>query len=445
MKTKKTRPNWDNAYDLEVDRDNLKASLETILSTAKAAGTEPTADELATLTAGLEDVKEMTERIKELDSHPTTLTAAQATRELASLVTSTNDKPQPSLKAGDWINTGNNRRANLRLGEKLNDFPPLKAALAADKSADHSHSSIGRLVAAVTTSGASAVVPTTWSNQIIDLAIASSAIGQAGSTVIPMDRKTVEIGRITGDPTASFRTEGSSITESDPTFDNVTLTAHSLNALVVTSVEWLADAQDGSDLIEQTIAQAIARELDFVALYGGITTGHGVTTPRTSPPNPTGILAALQSQLSANAPAAATNGTTPTSGSFWAEMLKAAYLVRAGNHEPNAMIWNSSADLTYALATDTTGQPLNAPARLPRQVVSNTIPSYTQGTMTTATDAFVGDFSKLLIGVRGALTITTLKERYADNGQVGFLAWWRGDIQLADPKAFSVFSGIKGS
>lgn len=40
-----------------------------------------------------------------------------------------------------------------------------------------------------------------------------------------MDAKTVQIGRITADPTAAFHTEGSTITASDPTFDSSSWTA----------------------------------------------------------------------------------------------------------------------------------------------------------------------------------------------------------------------------
>ena len=62
-----------------------------------------------------------------------------------------------------------------------------------------------------------------------------------------------------------------------------------------------------------------------------------------------------------------------------------------------------------------------------------------------ATDLFVGDWSKLLIGQRLQLTIQVLTERYADNGQIGIVAHWRGDGQPARPAAFAVYRAIQGA
>jgi len=77
---------------------------------------------------------------------------------------------------------------------------------------------------------------------------------------------------------------------------------------------------------------------------------------------------------------------------------------------------------------------------IPRYV-SNQVPSnLTQGTaVTSMTDVFAGDWTQLLVGQRPGLTIQILQERYAESGQVGILASWRGDIQPARPRAFSVY------
>jgi HK97 family phage major capsid protein len=62
-----------------------------------------------------------------------------------------------------------------------------------------------------------------------------------------------------------------------------------------------------------------------------------------------------------------------------------------------------------------------------------------------ATDAFAGDFSQVLIGQRMSLEIRVLNERYAENGQVGLLAFWRGDVQLARLSAFACYRAIQGA
>ncbi len=74
---------------------------------------------------------------------------------------------------------------------------------------------------------------------------------------------------------------------------------------------------------------------------------------------------------------------------------------------------------------------------------TNQVPNnLTQGTSTTASDIFTADWRQLYVGVRTQLQITILGERYADTGQIGVLAWWRGDIAVARPKAFHVTSGV---
>ena len=65
--------------------------------------------------------------------------------------------------------------------------------------------------------------------------------------------------------------------------------------------------------------------------------------------------------------------------------------------------------------------------------------------MTTATDLFVGDFTQLLIGQRLGLTIQVLTERYAEFGQIGMVAHWRGDIAPARSTAFAVFRALNGA
>jgi HK97 family phage major capsid protein len=62
-----------------------------------------------------------------------------------------------------------------------------------------------------------------------------------------------------------------------------------------------------------------------------------------------------------------------------------------------------------------------------------------------ATDIFAGDWTQLLIGQRLAITIQVLTERYADYGQIGIVAHWRGDVAPARPAAFAVYRAIQGA
>ena len=308
------------------------------------------------------------------------------------------------------------------------------------------HGSLANLVRSMSTTSGSAIVPTIWAGNIIDRARNASAVLRAGAQVVPMDAKTVQIGRITADPTAAFRTEGSTITASDPTFDNVTLDSKTMSALVVGSLEWFQDAPNASQ-VEQAIAAAVATQLDLVCLFGGVTTGNeGISLA--TPPNPRGILATLLAQAASSVLGGVANGTAQTALTYWNEVVDTIFFPQTFNEMPNALLWNAKLAQQYAKGYDSQGQPLQAPAVIGelQRFVTNQIPSFTSGTMTNrATDLFVGDFRQLLVGQRLTFTVQTLTERYAELGQIGIVAHWRGDVQLAKPRAFAVYRYLQGA
>lgn len=354
-----------------------------------------------------------------------------------------------------WVRSHDRLPAAVERGQRFADHDVVRSAMKARQAADQAvvgtHGSLGSLVRSLTTSGGSAVVPTTWAGQLIDRARAESAVLRAGAVLVPMDSKTVQIGRVTGDPTAAFRAEGSAIAESEPTFDNVTLEAKTMSTLVVGSLEWFADAQDADEAVEATIAAAIAHKLDQVALYGGIvspdSSGIDLPVPPTGQ-NPRGVLAALNAVAASSVLGNGANGTAQTAASFWSELIDLLYTPQDYNETPTALLWNAKTARQYAKATDTTGQPLQIPpaiAEVPRYV-TNKIPSYTRGTMASrANDVFAGDWTQLLIGQRLDLTIQVLTERYADTGEIGVVAHWRGDVGLARPRAFAAYRAIQGA
>lgn len=354
--------------------------------------------------------------------------------------------------AGDWCRVSDGLRATVRAGDRFADHPAVRAGTRTSRGRDDAitdaHGDIGgQIRAAVSTSSGAAIVPTRWLGDIIDRARNLSAVLSAGAQIVPMDAKTVQIGRVTGDPTAAFRAEGATITPTDPTIDNVTLDAKTLSALTVVSLEFLQDAQNAGQVVTDVIAQAIALQLDLVALFGGMTTGNEGFSLAT-PPNPRGILATLLASAPSSVLGGATNGTAQTTGSYWNEVLDTIYTVRDFNESPNSIIWNSKLARQYAKSYATDGQPLLVPGDVTalQRFMSNQINSFTAGTMTSrATDLFAGDFSQLLIGQRLDLSVQVLTERYADSGQVGLVAHWRGDVQLARPRAFAVYRYLQGA
>lgn len=350
-----------------------------------------------------------------------------------------------------WVRTLDQKPATVARGQRFADHEIVREHAtrhqAADAAVTGQHGSLGNLIRSMTTTSGSAVVPTVWAGDIIDRARNHAAVLKAGAELVPMDAKTVQIGRLTADPTATFRTEGSVIAASDPTFDNVTLTATTMSTLVVGSLEWFQDADNVDELVEDAIAAAIAQQLDLVALYGSITSGAG-TINLPTPPNPRGVLGTLNAVAASSVLGGAANGTTQTAASFYNELLDLIYKPREFNEAPSGLIYNAKLGLQYAKAYDTTGQPLQAPGAFTEldRFVSNQVPSYTQGTMTDrATDVFAGDWRQLLIGQRLGLSIQTLVERYAESGQIGIVAHWRGDVGLARPRAFAVYRALQGA
>jgi HK97 family phage major capsid protein len=68
--------------------------------------------------------------------------------------------------------------------------------------------------------------------------------------------------------------------------------------------------------------------------------------------------------------------------------------------------------------------------------------------MTTSMDndtCILGDFSKLVIGIRTSLRIEVLRELFAENMQYGFLCHLRADIGVEHPESFCKISNLTGS
>lgn len=229
------------------------------------------------------------------------------------------------------------------------------------------------------------------------------------------------------------------------------LVATSLTALVVVSMEFLQDAPNSSGLLQDALGKAMALELDKAALFGQLgangTNDEGAAYGLPSP-YPKGILKNLLDNAAGNVLGWATNGTPQTAATPWVEMLAAYYKPLRANEKVTAIVSNVALRQQYDGMVNTLYDPIRVPDVLKTVpwLTTNAIPSYTRGTLTSrATDVFAGDFSQVLIGQRMDLTIRVLTERYAENGQVGLLAYWRGDVQVARPAALTCYRALQGA
>ena len=268
-------------------------------------------------------------------------------------------------------------------------------------------------------------VPTSLSAQLIDALRAASMVVQAGARTVPLDTNSVAVAKLLTDPVPAWRSENGAVNESDPTFGQVLFEPKSLAVMTKISLELMQDSVNIATELPRILAAALALELDRVALLGS-----------GSAPEPRGI---------ANVSGI---GTTALGGAFanYAPLLTArtGILTRNGGM-PGAVIMNPRDEGALSGWTDSTGQPLNQPRALDgmKFLTTTSIPT-NGGTGTDESTMFVGDFTKLLIGMRQDIRIEILRERYADSLQYALVAHLRADLAVEHAAAFHTITGVQG-
>ena len=110
------------------------------------------------------------------------------------------------------------------------------------------------------------------------------------------------------------------------------------------------------------------------------------------------------------------------------------------------MIMSPRTSVTVAKFKEgTTNAPLVPPFPLqnvPQLVSSNVPDDQTQGSASDASTLYMGNFRDLWLGIRTQFRLQVLQERYADNLQLGFLAWMRVDVQAAHTASLGRLIGI---
>lgn len=287
---------------------------------------------------------------------------------------------------------------------------------------------------AMSTTGASALVPTAQAAWFIDAARNATRVLQAGARTVKMDAKVVSVPRLTGVSAPAWRSEGGAIASGDLTVDAVTLTAQSLAFMVTMNRELLLDSDPSAlNLIMYDLAAQVALELDRVALRG---TG--------SAPEPEGVLNATGIGTDE---AGSGNGDTLANLGF-DFLLDMQAAIRAENFEPNAYL---AAPRTFAglakLKDSSSGQYLVPPRALDamRDYSTAQVPiGLTVGSNTDCSEVYMGQWNQLLLGVREEPITLTINDLHAATGQADLIIHMRGDIAVAQPAAFYVETGVRG-
>lgn len=274
-------------------------------------------------------------------------------------------------------------------------------------------------------------VPSVLMPGILSALVPASSLMQAGASIVPLTEggKTFNFAGVDALPTAAWREENGQVAESAPTFRNIVLTPRSLSFYTKVSRELLADGVNIDAAIYEVIAQAFAKEIDRAGLMGSGTA-----------PEPRG----LRNIAGINAISSGDNGATLAGYGKLFEATQA--ILEANAPMPTAAIMSPRSRVKIGSLAATDGQPLQVPPMLAglQMLTTSQIPNdLTVGTSTDCSEIYLGDFSKLVLGMREQLSIQVMEEAFADYGQIGFMCHVRMDVAALYPSAFAVIGGVR--
>lgn len=266
-------------------------------------------------------------------------------------------------------------------------------------------------------------VPDVLSAQLIDLARAQSVTIRAGAQTVPLGSDVNKIAKLLTDPAPAWRLEAGEVATSDPTFGLVNLTPRSLAVQTLISAELFEDSLNLATELPRVLAAAMAVELDRVALIGSGTA-----------PEPRGI---------ANTAGIGTFAQNAVTAS-WANLSRARTGILSANHTPTAFIMHPRDEGDFTNLSDSTGQPLMAPAGVVAiPMMTTTSLPIDGGAGSNESQIIAGDFSRLLLGIRSDVRVEILKtSAYSGNLQYTLLAYLRADVAVTHPGAFYTLTGV---
>lgn len=275
-------------------------------------------------------------------------------------------------------------------------------------------------------SGASGAVPEYETLGIVEQAMQESVIFSAGARVIPMSAPSVRVARITSTPTVELKPEADNrdLTDQGFTFEPAQMDAYSAFLYTTSTLEALEDVVN----LEETIVNVFARQLALAW------DKYGLGGAGNDDPLGVGMMFPADGAGEVNASGATIAGYGP--------FIKAVGLVRAAHHAPSAVVLDVPTWTSLAMLTATDEQPLVPPKAYQglAEYVSDFMP------LTTApvtSSAVVGDFSRLIVGVRTSLQIEFDRLGAGfKSGKVAIRGYMRWGSFVDDPTAFAVVRGI---
>ena len=283
------------------------------------------------------------------------------------------------------------------------------------------YASVSNVLSEGTDSEGGYLVPDEYENTLVQ-ALEGENVIRGRSHVITTSNGTHKIPVVASKGEASWIDENGAYPEDDDTFAQVNIDAHKVGTIIKVSEELLNDSAFN---LESYFAQEFGRRIGTKEEEAFIN-GNGSSKP-------TGILTSAEVGVTAASDKAITAD----------ELIDLFYSLK-GVYRRNAVwVLNDTTVKAIRKLKDNNGQYIWQPAL--KDGDHDTLlgrPILTTGAMPEiAADAkpvIFGDLSYYWIGDRQGVTFKRLNERYADMGQVGFLASKRVDGKLVLPEAIKV-------
>lgn len=285
----------------------------------------------------------------------------------------------------------------------------------------------------------SAPLPTSFIHQLYVYLVDTSSVRQAGATIITTNTgENVLVPYATGEGSASWTSEGGTLTASDPGFSSATLGSNKLGKLIQVSKELATDV--GFDLVGY-LAQSAGRNIGIAS--------NAAYVSATASGQPKGLLGTAKNAFTVATGIGGSTGfpTATAGGDYGTDMFIDLYHSLLPQYRPRASWMLNDAVIKAARKLrDTIGRYLWEPslqAGVPDTILGK--PVYANPAMPTFTAvsqkvvAF-GDFSAYYIRDVSPLRFERSDEFAFGTDLISFRALMRTDGVLVDPNAVQTFT-----
>ena len=267
------------------------------------------------------------------------------------------------------------------------------------------------------------LVPEEYDSRLIDGLEEENIIRKLGHRITTSGERKINIAATK--PAAAWIDEGEALTFSDATFSQINLDAHKLHVAVKVTEELLYDnAFQLENYIIEEFYKALANAEED-AFINGDGTGKPLGILATNGGAEVGVTAASATAITAD------------------EVINLVYSLKRPYRKNAVFILNDQTIATLRKLKDGNGAYMWQPALVagePDKLLG--YPVYTSAYMPTieagAKTIIFGDLSYYNIGDRGSRSFAELRELFAGNGMVGFVAKERVDGKLVLPEAIKV-------